>query len=113
MLLTECWGFAKKTLFGSIFNSLLTQKTDYWWQKLPQEKAIIIMFIWCLKQFKDFNHTFSISRSFFSEKQFSNLYTKILFSFSLGGCVEEVVNNQQIIKDASLFPEYKTLTIIH
>ena len=71
------------------------------------------MFIWCLKQFKDFNHTFSISRSFFSEKQFSNFYTKILFSFSLGGCVEEVVNNQQIIKDASLFPEYKTLTIIH
>ena len=74
------------------------------------------MFIWCLKQFKDFNHTFSISQSFFSEKQFSNLYTKILFSFSLGGCVEEVVNNQlnyQRCKYIRLFPEYKTLAIIH
>ena len=52
-----------------------------------------IILIWYLKQFKDFILKFPISGSFFSEKEFLNLYTMILFSFPLGGCVDEVVNN--------------------
>ena len=52
------------------------------------------MLIWCLKQFKDFVLKFSITGSFFSEKEFLNLYTMMLFSFPLGGCVDEVVDNR-------------------
>ena len=32
---------------------------------------------------------FSISRTFFSENEFLNLYTMIIFSFPLGGSVDE------------------------
>ena len=54
----------------------------------------MIMLICCLKQFKYFILKFSISGSFFSEKGFLSLYTMILFSFCLGGCVDEIANNQ-------------------
>ena len=53
------------------------------------------MLIWCLNQVKDFILKFSISRSCFSDKEFLNLYTMILFSFPLGGYVDEVVDNQK------------------
>ena len=49
--------------------------------------------IWYLKQFNDFTLKFSISGCFSSEKQFLNLYTMIVFSFPLGACVDDVVNN--------------------
>ena len=67
--------------------------TNYWWKKLPQENIITIMLIWCLKQFKGFILKFSISGSFFSEKEFLNLYTMTFVSFPLGGCDDEVVDN--------------------
>ena len=51
------------------------------------------MLIWYLKQIKDFNLKLSISGSFFSRKEFLNVYTIILFSFALGGCVDDVVYN--------------------
>ena len=50
------------------------------------------MLNWCLKQTKDFIFKFSTSGSFFSEKEFLNLYTMILVSFPSGGCVDEAVN---------------------
>ena len=53
------------------------------------------MLIWCLNQVKDFILKFSISRSCFSDKEFLNLYTMILFSFPLGVYVDEVVHNQK------------------
>ena len=37
---------------------------------------------------------FSISGSFFSEKEFFILYTMIISSFPLGVCVDEVANNR-------------------
>ena len=52
------------------------------------------MLIWCLKQYKNFLLKLSISGSFFSENKFLVLYTTILVSFPLGGCVDEVVDNQ-------------------
>ena len=57
------------------------------------------MLIWCLKQCKDFILKCSISRSFFSENEVLNLYTMILFYFSLGRCVDEVVGKS--IRDAN------------
>ena len=51
------------------------------------------MLIWCLKQVKDFIFEFSLSESFFPEKEFLNLYTIVLVSFPLGGFVDEAVNN--------------------
>ena len=59
-------------------------------------KITTVMLILCLKHFKDFILAFSISESFFSEKEFLNLNlnTMILFSFLLGGCVDEVVLNR-------------------
>ena len=57
-------------------------------------KITTVMLILCLKHFKDFILAFSISESFFSEKEFLNLYTMIIFPFPLGGCVDEVVLNR-------------------
>ena len=37
---------------------------------------------------------FSISGSFFSGKEFLNLYTMMLASFRSGGCVDKVVGNR-------------------
>ena len=46
-----------------------------------------------LKHAKDFILTFSISGGFFSEKGFLNFYSMLLFSFPLGECVDEVIDN--------------------
>ena len=51
------------------------------------------MLIWCLKQVKEFILEFSLSGSFFPEKEFVNLCTIVLVSFPLGGFVDEVVSN--------------------
>ena len=51
------------------------------------------MLIWCLKHVKDFIFTISITGTFFSEIESLNLYTMILFTFPLGGCVDEAVDN--------------------
>ena len=42
-----------------------------------------------------------MSGSFFSEKKILNLYTMMIFSFTLGGCVDEIVNNQTSYEDTS------------
>ena len=52
-------------------------------------KIATIMLIWCLKHVKGFVLMFSISLTFFSENEFLNLYTMIIFSFPLGGSVDE------------------------
>lgn len=49
----------------------------------------------CLKQFRDAILKFSISGKFFSEKEILNLYTMILLSFCLSGCVDEVNVNRR------------------
>ena len=73
------------------------------------------MLIWCLKQFKDFILTFSMSGSFFLGKEFLNLCTMILFSFPLGGCVDEVVDNQTNYQGHRYvyFIQYYRLAVIH
>ena len=73
------------------------------------------MWVRYLKYVKDFILTFSISRSFFSEKEFLNLHTAILFSFPLGGCVDEVVDNRTNYQGYKYvhFLHYHTLTVIH
>ena len=78
-------------------------------------KITAIMLISCLKQVKDFILTFSISGSFFPEKEVLNLYTMILFSFPLGRCVDEIVDsrtNYQRYKYVYFF-QCHTLTVIH
>ena len=60
------------------------------------------MLIWYLKQIKDFNLKLSISGSFFSGKEYLNVFTIILFSFALGGCVDDVSIMEQIIKDTNM-----------
>ena len=50
--------------------------------------------MWCLKQYKTFLLKLSISENLFSENTFLVLYTTILVSFPLGGCVDEVVVNE-------------------
>ena len=52
---------------------------------------VTIMLIWCLNHVKEFILKFSISGSCFSDKEFLNLFTMILFSFSLGGYVDELL----------------------
>ena len=52
------------------------------------------MLIWCLKQVIEFILEFSISGSFFSEKEFLILYTMILSSLLSGGCVDRIVDNR-------------------
>ena len=73
------------------------------------------MLIWCLKHVKDFILTFSVSGSFFSEKEFLNLYAMTLFSFPLGGCVDEVVDDRTNYQGHKYvyFIQYRTLTFIH
>ena len=73
------------------------------------------MLIWCFKKFKDFILSFSISGSFFSEKQFSNLYTMILISFPLGGCDDEIVDSLKNYQGCKrvYFLQYHTLKVIH
>ena len=73
------------------------------------------MLIWCIKHVKDFIFTFSISGSFFSKKEFLNLYTMILFSFPLGGCADYVVDNLANYQGYKYvyFLQYHTLTVIH
>ena len=73
------------------------------------------MLIWCVKHVKDIILTFSISGSFFSEKECLNLYTMMLFSFPLGGCVDEVVDNRTNYQGYKYvhFLHYHTLTVIH
>ena len=51
------------------------------------------MLVWCLNQVKDCIFEFSRRRRFFSEKEFSNLYTIILASFRLDGCVDDDGDN--------------------
>ena len=46
------------------------------------------MLVWSLKQVKDLILKFSMSESFFSKKQFLNLYV------TSSGCVDEVVDNR-------------------
>ena len=52
------------------------------------------MLNWRLKKVKDFILKSTISGSFLSEKEFSNLYTMIIIYFPSGGCVDEVVDNR-------------------
>ena len=47
------------------------------------------MLVWYLNQVKDFTLKFSRKGRFFSEKEFSNLYTMILVSFRSDRCVDE------------------------
>ena len=61
--LTECWGSARK--YCSTVNTPFTQKTDYYWKKLPQDNNTTLLLMWCLKQLKDFILKFSISGTFF------------------------------------------------
>ena len=53
------------------------------------------MLNWWLKQVKDLILKYSISGSFFSEKEFLNLYTMILVPFPSGGCIDEAVDNRE------------------
>ena len=71
--------------------------------------------IWCLNQFKDFIPKFPLGGSFFSEKEFLNLYTIIHFSFPLIGCVNDVVKNPTNYQEYKYlnFLQYHTLTVIH
>ena len=48
----------------------------------------------CLKQFRDVILKFSVSGTFFSEKEILNLYTMILVSFGLGWYADEVTLNR-------------------
>ena len=102
-----CWYFARK--YCNIFNIPLTQKTDYWWKKLPHDNVTTIMLIWCLKQVKEFIIKCSVSGSLFSEKWFLILHT-ILVSFPSSRCVEEVVDNQQIIMNTNMSTFKYTIT---
>ena len=52
------------------------------------------MLNWWLKQVKDFIFKSSIRGSFFSVKQFLNLYTMTLASFHSDGRADEAINNQ-------------------
>ena len=58
---------------------------------------------------------FSVSESFFSEKQLLNLYTMILFSFPLGRWAVEVVDNRTNYERYKyvFFLQYHTMTVIH
>ena len=69
-ILTEGWDFGKK--YGSSISTPFTQKTDYYWKKLPNENNKTVMLIWCLEPRKSFILKFSISQSFFLQKQFLN-----------------------------------------
>ena len=74
------------------------------------------MLIRCLKHVKDSILTFSVSGSFFSEKEFLNLYTMALFfSFPLGGCVGEVVDNRTNYQGYKYvyFLQHHTLTVMN
>ena len=62
--------------------------------KLPQVNITAVMLIWCLKQVIEFILEFSISGSFFSEKEFLISYTMILSSLLSGGCVDRIVDNR-------------------
>ena len=68
------------------------------------------MLIWCLKHVKDFILTFSMSGILFRKN-----FTMILFTFPLGGCVDEFVDirtNYQGYK-YGYFLQYHTLTVIY
>ena len=54
----------------------------------------IIMLICCLKQVKYFILKFTITKGFFSEKEFLNLFTMMPVFFPSGECVDEVADNQ-------------------
>ena len=56
----------------------------------------------CLKQVKDLNFEFWISRSFFSEKILDS-NTIILFSFPLDGCVDEVIDRRADFQEYRYF----------
>ena len=96
----------------SIFNTPFTQIAYYYYKKFAWDIITAVMLICCLKV-RDFILKFSISGSFFSEKEFFNLYTMRLFSSA--ECVVEVVDNRanyQGYKYVYFLP-YHTLTVIH
>ena len=90
-------------------------KHRFSWKKLPHDNITTILLILCLKLFKDFILTFSPGESFFSEKEFLNLYTMILNSSLLDGCVNEVVDNQTSFQGYKCFCflQCHALTVIH
>ena len=74
------------------------------------------MLMWCLKQVKEFIFEFSLSGSFFPEKEFVNLHIIVLVSFPLGEFVDEVVNNRanyQGYENEVHFLQYHTLTVMY
>ena len=93
--------FQVNTAVLSVLHSLKRLITSG--RNFHRTKIIMIMLICCLKQFKYFILKFSISGNFFSEKGFLSLYTMILFSFCLGGCVDEIANNQTNNQDYFTF----------
>ena len=80
-------------------------------RKKSQQLCWFRYFIWI----KDFILKFSISGSFFPEKESLNLYTMMLFSFPVGGCVGKVVDNRTNYQGNKYkyFLQYRTLTVIH
>ena len=84
-------------------------------EEIQQDNITTIMLNWRLKQVKYFILKFSISGSFFSEKESLNLYTKILVSIPLCGCADEVVDNRTNYQGCKYvyFLRYHTLTVIN
>ena len=68
--------------------SIHSHKTD------SQNSGSTVVLVWCWKQVKDLILEFLISDSFFSEKKLSDYYTIIIVFFSLGRCIDEVVDRQ-------------------
>ena len=62
MLLTKCWGIVQYFQYSIHSKDWLLVEETF----IGQNQTI--MLIWCLKQFKDLTLTFSINKSFFSEK---------------------------------------------
>ena len=65
--------------------------TDYCWKKLPYNSGTTVILVWCSKQLKSDFSIFSklnclVGRHFFL------VYYNTGFSFSSGGCVDEVVD---------------------
>ena len=73
------------------------------------------MLVWCLNQVKDCIFEFSRRGRFFSEKEFSNLYTIIFASFRLDGCVDDDGDNWKNYQGYKYvyFLQYHTFTFIH
>ena len=81
-----------------------------------QNSGAAVVFLWCLKQVKDLILEFLINESFFSEKQLSDNYNIILVSFPLGGCVNEVVDNQANYQEYRYYVHFlrcHTFAVIH